>query len=115
MRIDRGSGYLQPGGTGRFEVTPDEGVRTAQVASNEPVDACRQANHQPGATAFRSSGYRPPLRGENHWRSLLNHLPLQNDAVNHSRRSNPYIDFPDSELLKAVSSQFPMLKKLNEK
>jgi hypothetical protein len=115
MRIDRGSGYLQPGGTGPFDVTPDEGARTAQLVSIEPGDAGRQAHHQPGASAVRSSGYRPPLRGENHWGSLLNHLPLQNDTAHHPRRPNPYINFPDGDLVKAVNTQFPMLKKLNEK
>lgn len=115
MRIDRGSGYLQPGGTGPLDVTAGEGGRTAKAASIEPGDAGRQAHHQPGATAVRSSGYRPPLRSARPYEVVPHHRTLQNGVAPRAGSPNPNLQLPDSELVKALNVSFPMLKELHEK
>lgn len=115
MRIDGGSGYLQPGDTRRFDATPDEGPRAAQAASSEPGDAGRQASHQPGATSVRSSGYRPPLRSAKPYEVVPHHRTLQNGVAPRAGLPNPNLHLPDSELVKALKVSFPMLKELHEK
>ncbi|MHA6576414.1 hypothetical protein [Pseudomonas yamanorum] len=115
MRIDHGSGYLQHGGTGRFDAKPDEAPRAAQATSSEPGDAGRQANHQPGATVVRSSGYRPPLRSARPYEVVPHHRTLQNGVAPRVGSPNPNLQLPDSELVKALKTSFSTLKELHEK
>lgn len=115
MTINGGSVCQQLGVTPRIAPALDEGTRAIHAASSDPGEAARKHSHQSGAASVRSSGYRPPLRGESHCRSLLQHLALQNDVAS-SRPCGPnsYIHLPDSELVSAANAQFSMLKKLHE-
>lgn len=115
MRIDGGSGYLQHGSTGRFDVKPDDGLRPAQAASSETGDAGRQANQQSGASAVRSSGYRPPLRSARPYEVVPHHRTLQNGVASRAGSPNPNLQLPDSELVKALKTSFSTLKELHEK
>jgi hypothetical protein len=114
MRIDGGSGYLQPGGTGRFDATPDEALRTVQAASSEATGGGRQASHSPGATSVRSSGYRPPLRSAKPYEVVPHHRTLQNGVAPRAGQPNPNLHLPDSELVKALKISFATLKELHE-
>lgn len=111
MRIEGGSGCLQPGGLRRFDATTDEGQRPPQAASSEPIDAGRQA----GATAVRSSGYRPPLRSAKPYEVVPHHRTLQNGVAPRAGQPNPNLHLPDSELVKALKINFAMMKELHEK
>jgi hypothetical protein len=115
MRIDGGSGYLQSGAASRFDVTPDEGGRTVQSASNEAADVGRHVNYHDGATAVRSSGYRPPLRSAQPYEVVSHHRTLQNAVAPRAGQPNPNLHLPDSELVKALKASFPTLKELHEK
>jgi hypothetical protein len=114
MTINGGSVCQHLGATPCIAPALDGGTRAIHAASSEPGEAARKHSHQSGGAAVRSSGYRPPLRGESHCRSLLQHLGLQNEVASRLRGPNPYIRLPDSDLVSAANAQFAMLKKLHE-
>jgi hypothetical protein len=114
MKINGGSVCQQLGASSCIAPALDDSARAIHVASSEPGEAARKHSNQSGGAPVRSSGYRPPLRGESHCRSLLQHLGLQNDVASRPRGPNPYIRLPDSDLVSAANAQFSMLKKLHE-
>src|ERR1700756_4949624 len=114
MTINGGPVCQHLGATPSIAPALDDGTRAIHAASRETGEDVRMHSPQSGGAPVRSLGYRPPLRGESHCRSLLQHLGLQNQVASRLRGPNPYIRLPDSDLVSAANAQFAMLKKLHE-